>query len=170
MSRTLVVIGAASALALSACGGGSPTVKTAPTSAASSSPSTTTAAPTESAPTPSATTEEPVAAPTADPSAESTNSCEYLLDPHYRFVGQAEITNTGNIDLKVEAAVVWKQVGAQAIKKTKSARINVGQTKTVDFDVKATQAQIDQIQAYSGDENCTVTTSMVDTYGAPREK
>lgn len=104
----------------------------------------------------------------AAPAVTSIDSCDYLLQPHYRFVGQPEITNTGNIDVKVKVDVTWKQVGAKAITRTQYQRINVGETNTVDFDVPASNSQIDQIQAYEGADNCKVVATTVDIFGVAR--
>ena len=144
-------------LALSGCGGGNATATSHPTTAPVD---TVTQTPTDTP------TETPT--PEASPGGDSVDSCDYLLDPHYRFVAQSEITNTGNIDVKAKVVVTWKQVGAKAITRTQFARVNVGQTETVNFDVKATMGQIDQIQAYTGSENCKVTVAMVDVYGVAR--
>jgi hypothetical protein len=110
-----------------------------------------------------------------DPDADYTSVCDYLLGDFsdntrtgYRFVADADITNTGNIGIVVRVNVSWRQIGTNPVKASKTAKIKVGSSKTVHITEPATG---DEILAHqSADSRCKVAVLIVDTFGEPVER
>lgn len=100
---------------------------------------------------------EPASTPSESPSPDGTYkaSCDMLLfagpnDETY-FVGQARITNTGNVAADFTTTTRWQQAGSKPIKKSKTVSVDAGDTKRVnlkygpvsDYEISAYQATYD---------------------------
>lgn len=152
-SKTVVATAIVACALLAGCGGTNAIVETGGTSAT--------------------TTDEtqPVVDPAPDASYKS--NCEYLLGDFttgpqgYRFVADAQVTNTGNIGVIVELRASWRQAGGASIKMTRRLKVPVDATREVGVVKRTTQDGIDQIQSVAGD-NCKAVIAVVDTYGDAR--
>jgi hypothetical protein len=125
-------------------------------------------------PTPESSSPEstPIQAPTPNPDASFSSSCDYVLGNFtshtkkgYRFIGQAEIHNTGNISVVADVKARWVQVGSRPISKAKRVTIDWKRSATVNFTVPVGQDEISLHQAYNGDTPCKITVNLVDTVG-----
>lgn len=89
----------------------------------------------------------------SEPAAEITGKCDYLLGD-YRFVGSADIANTGSGPVRVRVTATWEQLGERPIRQRKTVTVREGDTRRVRFKVPAT---VDQISAHqSADGECKV--------------
>lgn len=115
------------------------------------------------------TTADPSIAP--NPDASYSSNCTYLLGDFstgpsgFRFVADAQVTNTGNIGVVAELRASWRQAGGTSIKMTKRVKVPYAQSRDVGVVKRVTRDQIDQIQSVSGDD-CTAVVAVVDTFGA----
>lgn len=108
-----------------------------------------------------------------EPDASYTSNCSYLLGDFtngpsgFRFVADAQVTNTGNIGVIVELQASWRQAGGTSIKKSRRLIVPIGSTLDVGVVRRVTRDAIDQIQSVSGD-NCKAVVEVVDTIGDAR--
>lgn len=97
--------------------------------------------------------------PTGTPSGDFESTCDYLLDfdNGHEFVADAFITDTGGIAFEAEVEATWRQAGGDHIVKTKKVTVPAGaEDYEVSFKAKATNRQIDRIQALDTDKQCKV--------------
>lgn len=112
--------------------------------------------------------EEP--APVPDPDGNYTSNCDYLLGSglnDYWFIGGARVKNVGNVGIVAEVKAKWLQLGGSDVKETKKLRLDVGESRRVNFNIAATGDQIDRHQAIESGRTCNVKVSLVDTFGEP---
>lgn len=108
-----------------------------------------------------------------EPDDEYIDSCDYLLGDDseytargYRFVAGTDIDNTGNVGIVVKVTAKWKQLGANPVTVTKTAKVKYGESKSVQITKPVGGPEIEAIQAVQDAGNyCSVKGTIVDTFG-----
>jgi hypothetical protein len=121
----------------------------------------------------SSSTTPPVATP--DPKGRVSGSCDDLLgnidentgNMAIWFIADVTLHNTGNIGLKVNAKVVFGQVGSGPVIRVKRIRVKYRHAKTVHFKIPVTQQQESQYQAEAnyGNGSCHISGTIMGTFG-----
>jgi hypothetical protein len=116
-------------------------------------------------------------APVPSPDGKYSGSCDYTLgsDPvggTAVFVGEIDLTNTGNVGTIVRARITWPQEGYAPIAMKRTMRVPSGQKRAVRFHYHADGNQVDLLQAWQSGHNfkdgCTYRATLTGTYGKPR--
>jgi hypothetical protein len=139
------------------------------------------AAATSTAPPSVVVTESVAPSPAApDPHAELDGSCDYELstniNDYERHAGdlaaEVSVTNTGNIGVVITVTISWPQYGRKPILGSRSVRVAVEQTVTVQFTRVATSPEISRLQsAMEHDDyelNCDYDGRITDMFGGVR--
>jgi hypothetical protein len=153
---------------MAGCGGGGESGRTITIEAGATEETTTAETTTE---------EEPP--PAADPDGTYRSNCDMLLrtGSGYSYygllVGDAKITNTGNVGIVARVRGSWDRGGFSPYRVTKTVRVEFGKRKTVHLRKRITQEGIDEVQAsggYSGGGGrwCRVKVTIVDSFGEPQ--
>lgn len=113
-------------------------------------------------PKPTPTTAESTLEQETDPDATITMdaTCKYILDFEngHEFVASAFLHNPGNLQAKARVKATWRQAGGKAVTQVKTVTVPAGaKDYEVTFKKKATDAQINKIQALDTERQCTVT-------------
>lgn len=112
--------------------------------------------------------------PTPNPDAKYGQSCDYVLGDFtdytatgFRFIADANITNTGNVGVVVSVRASWTQVGTKPVTMTKTIKVPTGAKRRVAFTKQVGQNEIDLIQSADYNHQCKVVASITDTFGEP---
>jgi hypothetical protein len=110
--------------------------------------------------------------PTPKPDAKYGQSCDYVLGDFseysasgFRFIADANLTNTGNIGVVVSVKASWTQVGTKPIVMTKTIKVPTGAKRRVAFTKQVGQNEIDLIQSADYNHQCKVVATITDTFG-----
>jgi hypothetical protein len=114
----------------------------------------------------------PAAPPAPKPDAKYGQSCDYVLGDFsdytatgFRFIADANITNTGNVGVVVEVKASWTQVGTKPVVMTKTIKVPTGAKRRAAFTKQVGQNEIDLIQSADYNHQCKIIASITDTFG-----
>ena len=122
--------------------------------------------------------EEPEPPPAvAEPDGTFTHSCTYVLGDFsespsgYRFLGDAKLTNTGNVEFVADATATWFLAGGDKVTVEKEVKVPYGESKKIGFKYVASQDELTRHQDYSLANNkaCAVRVKITDSFGEPVE-